>query len=46
MLSGARNMTLGSLSDICFELGIKSDLLLRSKQDEDVKAKSDAKKTV
>ncbi len=41
MLSGARNMTLGSLSDVCFALGIKPDLLLRSQQDENVKAKSD-----
>ena len=46
MLSGGRNMTLGSLSDFCFALGIKPDLLLRSQQDEDVKAKSDVKKTV
>lgn len=28
MLSGARNMTLGTLSDICFELGITPQVIL------------------
>jgi transcriptional regulator with XRE-family HTH domain len=36
MLSGARNMTLGSLSDVCFALGIKPDVQLPSQHSVEV----------
>jgi len=36
MLSGGRNMTLGSLSDVCFALGIKPDIQLPSQHSVEV----------
>ena len=36
MLSGARNITLGSLSDVCFALGIKPDVQLPSQHSVEV----------